>query len=376
MEQERNIEEASPGGDAVEIEVAKPTGLSRRDAMEVALAATKTDDTRRVEATKDVSNDPKEAAPNLADSQGKGNNGTTPAPLNPPGELTAEEKAEFAELPRKQQEAIIRRHNGFRSKSDEIRREREQFAREREEFKHIQDMAKEAATFFKARGETEPTHAQLIRALKVVNSIDANTKEAVAEILQAKGIEVPEGFLDGKTLPNPAIEKISSVQSDLEEIKAWKAQRTQEDRLHHNLQTWGTFTSIKNAAGGLKYPDIVGDDEAVIERSARIGQLVGNYGETEISKAFLTLVKSRIPNPSALDLVDQAYRHLGYRIDESTQAPSQEDPRKHIQRSNRAALSVPGRGSSATNGRSVKTFKDPREARRFAYRELKERQGH
>lgn len=380
MSEENVLEEGNPGGDATEIvETEKPVGLSARDAREVAIKAHRenTDDQRSA-ASRVLEEGDRKTETHNGHLPGRGDNGvdSTPASLQPPAEWKAEEKADFLQSTRKQQEASLRLHQSRQNAFSDVQRSRAEIQREREEVQQIKSMADSLTPYLKATGVREPAEVALKKAIAMWHQFETgDPKQSAAAYLEARGIPVPRELLEGVEKSAPS-DEIVSVQRKLDSLESKLTEREQQERFQQSLQHWGSFSQIKNAAGGLRYPEIIGDSEAVIQNATRIGQLVGNYGETEISKSFLTLVRSKNPNATQTDILDAAYRYLDLKVDDSTQAPSQQDPQKHIQRSNRAAMSKPGNGSGSLNGRAVKTFKTAREAREHALQVHREREGH
>jgi hypothetical protein len=380
MNEENVLEEGNPGGDATEIPEEKPVGLSARDAREVAVKAHRESTDGQKESVEPVrargilsTGDPTDDG---GRSQHGGGSAGLAVRLQPPSEFNAEEKADFEQLTPKQQEAQLRLHRSRQGAFADVQRSRAEIQRDREEIQQTKAMADALTPYLKATGVKEPAEVALKKAIAMWHQFETgDPKQSAAAYLEARGIPVPKELLEGieKSVPN---EEIVSVQRKLDSLESKLTEREQQERFQQSLQHWGSFSQIKNAAGGLRYPEIAGDSEAVIQNATRIGQLVGNYGETEVSKAFLTLVRSKNPNATQTDILDAAYRYLDLKVDDSTQAPSQQDPQKHIQRSNRAAMSKPGNGSGSLNGRAVKTFKTTREAREYALQVHREREGH
>ena len=318
-------------------------GVSRREALEVAIESLKPEN--KVEAPKVEIIEPKvEEKPTQ-----------TAPPLSPPAEYNAEEKADFAMLSRKNQEAALRLHKSRQSKLEEIKAESA-------ELQWAKDIAKEVTPFLKARGDKEPPYSQIVKALKMVNEVDSNTKGAVAQILEAKGIKVPEGFLDENpnVIPDKLLqEKIAPLQEELNSVKARLAQEDQAKNEAFLFQNWQAFEQEKNASGKLKYPDLA-NPETGLHLASNIGSLVS--GKTEMSKQFIANAEARIPDLTFPKLMLEAYRFFGGKVDESEAPRSQKPQNNHLAISRRAASSIPGRGVQTASVGSEKKFSSRREA--------------
>ena len=343
-----------------ETKLEEPKGLSMRDALEVAFEGTKKDDksTARTSDKDDGARTEKRVeSERVAESK---TDSPKLEPLRPPAEYNNEEKADFALLSRKNQEAALRLHNSRQSKLEEIKAEAA-------ELQWAKDIAKEVTPFLKARGDKEPPYSQIVKALRMVNEVDSNTKGAVAQILEAKGIKVPDGFLD----ENPSAvsdkllqEKIAPLQDELNSVKARLAQEDQAKTETFLYQNWQSFEQEKNAAGKAKYPDLA-HPETGLRLASNIGSLVN--GKTEMSKQFIANAEARIPDLTFPKLMLEAYRFFGGKVDESEAPRSQKPQNNHIAISRRAASSVPGRGAQSASAMSTgKKFKTFREAAQHA----------
>jgi hypothetical protein len=362
--------------ETTEVVEAKPEkGLSLRDALEVAIEATKPEskaDNERLGQAREG-----RAGQNKGEAR-KGTNATrenaggerhkakdaAPAPssLEPPAEWDKDAKEDFRQSSPKAQEAALRLHRNRQSVVEEIRAGKEQLARESAELQWAKDVVKEITPFLKTRGDKEPTHAQVIKALRVVNEIDANAKGAVAEILKAKGIPVPKE-LENAGVSSPDIdEKIIPLQNKLKEVQSELAERKRAEQSQFLGQAWQAFEGTKNAAGTQRFPDC-GNSESGIKIASSMGSLV--RGDTDLSKQFIANVKARIPDLTYHKLLEEAYRYCGGKVDDS-EASRTQDTQKHVLKSSRAASSVPGRGAPTSSSGPVKKFKTYREAARAA----------
>lgn len=350
------LEPAATTQESEKVEEVK--GLSPRDALEVAIAATSkteqdnkpTREPRKAIVRDDKKLEVKEPKP------------TQPA-LEAPAEYSRDEREDFNALNRKQQEAALRLH---RSRMSTI----EQIKRESAELQWSRDLAKQVEPFLKVRGDKEPTHQQLLKALKVINEIDDNPKAALAQIMQAKGMTVPRELLEQDvTAPKYVEEKITPLQSRLEALERKVVEEEHQKVGAVYVNAFNTFSSQQNAGGAPKYPDI-NSTESGLRLSSQIGSLVG--GQSDLSKQFIASVTSRIPDASLETLYAEAYKFYGGKVDDSGTARSQ-TPQNHIIKSARAAASVPASGARPESGGTVKRFGSNRAALEQAIRELNQR---
>lgn len=356
-------------------------GLSLRDALDIAIKSEKEiekgGDSKAEPApsnkgtkapNKEASRSEDRKAPDMggAEKASGDGKGESPKPtFNAPGEWSKDEIEDFKVLSPKQQEAVLRLHKSRSTTLSEIRQEAA-------ELQWAKDIVKEITPFLKTRGDKEPTHAQVIKALKVVNEVDSNTKGAVAAILKAKGIAVPKELLEEGTKDSVSDEKIIPLQKELDEIKSWKAQQEHAEVSSILTDAWSTFEQSKNAAGTLKFPD-ANNTQSGIKLASNIGSLVGQ--QSELSKQFVAMVKARIPDANYQTLLTEAYRYCGGKVDDSSEPPRTQTTQKHIVRSSRAASSVPGRAAQSSSNGQVKRFKTYREAAAAALEEHREREG-
>lgn len=368
MVKERSTEESkaeTPSGD----EVQKAEGLSRRDALEVALVASRESgsgaesDKRSKSDTEGVGKEEKSGKGDVGDSEELLAKEEKEA-LQPPAEFDTEEKADFLQASRKGQEAILRLHKSRNKYLDKIKAEAA-------ELQWAKDLAKEAEPYLKAVGEKMKPHEAVILSLKMRNEFDkGDPKKTAAQYLKAKGIEPPKELLEDSTPSTQFEEQISPIQTKLNAIEQKIAKEEFEKKKGFLSSEWSSFEQEKNAAGELKFPDIQGNSEQVFKLSSNIGSLVG--GETDLSKQFIANVTARIPGLTFQGLLKEAYRYSGGRVDDSETARTQENTQKHILKSNRAAASVPGqRGAGSVSG-PVKKFKTRREALAHAIAEQSE----
>jgi hypothetical protein len=354
----------APEGEKVE----EVKGLSTRDALEVAIAATSKEpkpdakpDRARADNIIKRSKDPKVAADSDRVSSKK--DGSTNEPrLEAPAEYSRDEREDFNGLSRKQQEAALRLHKSRMSTLEQIKRESA-------ELQWSRDIAKQVEPFLKVRGDKEPTHQQILKALKVINEIDDNPRAALAEIMRAKGMDVPKELLKQETpIPKEINETITPLQARLDALERKVAEEENQKVGAVYVNAFDSFASAKNAGGAPKYPDI-GNTESGLRLASNIGTLVG--GRTDLSKQFIASVTSRIPDASLETLYAEAYKFYGGKVDD-TSTPRFQTTQNHLQKSNRAAASVPASGAraSTSNGSTKLSY---REALEKAIGELNQR---
>lgn len=319
---EESVSGAAEDRAQVVAEEPKAEGLPLRDAIEVSLIAHEAPDKQEPAPIAKV--EPAKVEPEVK-------------PLDPPAEYTGAAKTAFQKAPREVQEDIIRLH---RSQSDRLG----EIKRESAELQWAKDIVKEITPFLKTRGDKEPTHAQIIKALKVVNEIDGAPKKAVAEILKAKGLEVPKELLEEEKTATDISAQLSPLQARLNALESERAQEIATRTQEIGNRMWQSFEASKNAAGKPKYADIQGNSESALRLSRSIGTLV--WDDSPLARQFIASVKNRIPNATAEQLLHEAYVFSGGKVDDS-EAPKSHSANNHIARSNRAASSVPGKG---TNG--------------------------
>ncbi len=350
-----------------ETEVQKAEGLPLRDALEVALEANKpegkaNDDGARKADDRSAGDKVQAKADTGRDIRSEVKNEGTPKKYEPPAEWNKEEKEDFTSLSPKQQEAALRLHTSRQSKLEEIKREAA-------ELQWAKDLVKEVTPYLKTIGEKKSPHEALVMALKMHREFETtpDPKAAAAAYLKAKGIEVPEDFVEKRE--SSTDERITPLQ---ERLNALESKAANEERSKFGAvlnQAWAEFSEAKNAAGGLRYPD-TNESESGLRLASNIGSLVG--GQTEISKQFIANVRARIPDLTYPKLIEEAYRFYGGKVVEAEAPTRTQDAQKHIAKSSRAASSRPGSGSTTTSSGPVKKYKTYREAAEAALAELKQ----
>lgn len=340
--QKENDSEGAEKAVSTELPIEQAEKLSTRDSLEVAIQAHKEPDAIRESDTEK----PRESAE--ASPEGPKREDKT---LNPPAEWSEEEKADFKASSQKSQEAALRLHRSRHSTLEEIKRNKAELQREAEEVRWAKDVVKEITPFLKVRGEKGPTHEQVIKAVKLVNEVDADTPTAVVEILKARGVQSDVvdkvkqilGATNGIQNNFPD-EKIKPLQDKLNHIEGRLAQEDQARMAGMLNQAWTNFEQTKNAAGSSRFPDI-GDNESGLRLASSIGSLVS--GQHQDSVGFFAYVRARIPGASPTQILEEGYKWFGGRVDES-ETPKTQNTQKHIVKSSRAASSIPGGRVSGT----------------------------
>jgi len=345
-------------------------GLELRDALEVALIAQKDKEGEKSNAVRDrisassnaASGDRKERAikshgetpNNVRSNKIEGERGED-APLSPPAEYTSEEKAYFSQLPRASQEAQLRLDKSRKARIEEIK------AAQRE-YDYAKKLAESVTPYIKARGLKESPEVALNKALEMWRTFEeGDPKSVAAEYLRAKGIEPPKELLEGSTQQASAVQaEISPLQERLNLLEQKQRELDTLRTLESYRQSYDYFASLKNQHGEPLFPDSTDQ----VEAAEKIGTLVS--GRTPKSQYFIAKVMEENPQASFVDLMAEAYKELGYRINNS---PKSQSSQNHIQRSNRAAASVPGR-SIGNSSEGVKKYKDIRDAIHAAAHDL------
>lgn len=307
------------------------TKLSRREALEVGLAVVK----EKEEAKAADSPTTEVPAPAAAAVEAK------PTTLEPPSEWTKEEKEDFKNASRKSQEAALRLEGSRSGKLKEISSRENQLRDQAKEFQDLTELRAALTPYLKATGEKLPTDVALKKALKMWGEFEhaEDPKLAAAEYLKAKGIDVPEGFLekkdktplqvDPKTIKDEVKAEIAAEQQ-----QAWLAQ----ERANASLE----LETAVNEAGLPRYPQFSNTEDG-IRLASKMGQLVA--GNLHDSVGFYAYCKARIPEAelSQRKILEEAYKWFGGTVDDT---PGKKAPdKKHLEKSNRAASSTPGRGS-------------------------------
>lgn len=328
-------------------------GLSTRDALDVAI--------------KELNAEVEPAPPAEVPKEGEKEPAADKAPetvVEPPSEWTKEEKEDFHTGSPKQKEAALRLHKNRQAKLEEIRRESA-------DLQWAKDLAKEVEPYIRSVGGKKKAHEAIIDALEMRREFDeGNPRAAAAAYLKAKGVDIPEALLEQDEDSKQTAEK-TAMQKRLDALES-KIASEEVSKVRNVLSdAWNEFANEKNAAGGLKFPD-VDNTSSGIKLASDIGSLVD--GVSDLSRQFIAKASERIPNLTIPKLIQEAYRFSGGKVDDSPAPRTQESQKEHLAKSSRAASSVPGRSAQYVNG-AVKKYKTTREAAQAALEEIKSREG-
>ena len=344
-QEEKSTEETKI--EETETETKQPEKLSIRDALEVAIEAHK-DKPDREEIAKNAVEHAARSSDNDAQRREKPSSKPNLSPLQAPGEWTPEEKADFAELTPKQQEAHLRLYQTRAKTLSELRALGEANKAAANEAKWAKDLAEKMTPILKARGDKDPFKT-ISDAVELVGQVDKDHLSSVAAILAARGEKELAEMVANKAknsggLPAP---EITALQTQVKELSSKISQKESEERTAMIGNAWRSFETLKNASGLPKYPDI-NASESGLKMSRDIGSLV--YDDTPLARDFITRVRARNPNATYETLLEEAYKYLGGRIDNSETPARTQDTQKHVVKSSRAASSVPGKSSHSANG--------------------------
>lgn len=352
-----NTKEAAAAQTPAEEKVLEPGKLSRKDALEVGYEAAKSVEPKERNTPKPV----KKKEVEIAQIQDKPKH-------EAPSEYTPEEREWFSKATPEQQATSLRLFESAQRRRADLNREK----RELDENGWVKDLVKDINPFLQATGEKLKPHEALTAALRLRQELETGDPvQNAIRLLERKGIEIPEALTkmaEGDKVPEDA--KYKELRAELDSIKKEKETEKLQNEATSFLSDWEVFQNQTNAAKAPMFPD-VNNSEAGHKMAADIGSLVG--GRTEVSKQFIAKVRERLPNAGRVELFTQAYRFLGGRVDESQAPITNVAKTTHIQRSNRAAASVPGSGNSFNPEGRVKLSR--KEANARAYKELMERNG-
>lgn len=340
------MENESQESNVTEVQVVEeqPEKLSLRDALEVAIEVhAPTEEAPKVEPA---------VVPEAKPEPVKEYDG--------PAEYNKEEREIWAKIPKELQEATWRVVKGQRAKFTELQERNAKV-------KHIEDLASQIEPYIKAQGFKDSPTVAIQKAIAMYNEFqNGDPKAAAREYLRAKGVD-PKALLEEESRSVATAPEIIALQKEQNEIRQRLMQEDQAKIGQVLNKAWSEFASVTNGAGAAKYADIIGDDEKAIRLASQIGSLVG--GQTDLSRQFIANAQALDPELNHTKLLEKAYLYVGGQIHDAT-APKTENPQEHLKRSNRAASSVPGRGSSGLAPNTVKKFKTTREAAAHALAEL------
>jgi len=343
MQEENATENKQESAEPVE----STEGLGLRESLEAAI--------EQIEAPKDAPE--KQEAPAKQEPEKP----AEPA-LAAPGEWTAEEKADFAQLSRKQQEAALRLHKSRAQRLNDIKTAAA-------EYNHLKELANDVNPYLQSMGVKDSPTVAIQKAVKLWKELkESDPKQAAAAYLRSRGIEPPAELIE--TGKQGAAELPAEVTARLQAVDALIMEQQQQKlaSARQNLSSaWTNFEAQKNAAGTAKYPDL-NESESGLALASNIGTLVS--GNSDLSRQFLANLQARIPNLTVDRVLEEAYRFYGGKVDDSPAATKSQSTQQHLIQSKRAAAPVPGRAPSSSRSEPVKRFKTYREAAEAALRQL------
>ena len=354
------VKSESPVAEAPEVKetpVDEPKGLSRRDAIEVAVTALKEEPKAKEPKAKKIVEPVKEAPK-----------------FEPPSEYTREEREDFLSLTPKQQEASLRLHKSRLKTIEEIKRERAELDREKIEHGHVRELGKQLEPLLKSRGAKESAYSLLAKAAQMVNEVDANPRQAILDLIKLRKLDVSDDLLKQLKGDDPIDSKFSQELSDLrKEVNDVKSEKEALRLQHTNnqiLAAWDRLGSQKNAAGKPRFPDLFDESEKGLRLASDVGSLVRN--QHPHSAAFYQYLQARIPNPDDQRVLEEAYRWFNGAVDDSLEVPRTQNSKQHVAKMSRAIASTPGNSVPVEQPITKKLSR--REAIALAYQQAKERE--
>lgn len=208
----------------------------------------------------------------VKDSEAKGATGS----LTPPGTWSAEERAEFIELPEKAQSAILRREGdrdrAFGQKQTEMDRAIKQYA----DLDQVLEPHKEGLAL---RGMTSAT--LLSQYIATSQALAENPKDTLRYLAEQYGVDLS---IINQAAPEETPE-IAKLRRELNETRAAVTQfQNSQNQQHTDLQgqrraalanTLTTFANAQDETGGLKYPhfeELRKDMSAMVSAAGQQGQ--------------------------------------------------------------------------------------------------------
>lgn len=249
--------------------------------------------------------------------------------IEPPNGFTAEEKAAW------KQGNVKAIQKGFQRLALERERVVSQAQNEGGTYRKL---AETVAPYIEAAGMKGKDPATAItEALAVVNAINKNPQQALAAIAQLKGVTLGAAPQNGQQQNGPDLtQHLTPLQTQLNTVTEYIKTSQQRDVAASFSQVFDSMMNEKNKAGTTRFPDVKTDEEGT--------RLASNIGSLVRSPDFQAAVRSRIHGAGLRELVVEAYKWYGGRIDDSEATKSQVN---HLAKASRAASSVPGRGGSA-----------------------------
>ena len=227
----------------------------------------------------------------------------------PPPELTAEERDIFLKSSPEQQATTLRLFKGYQER-------RAQLNRDLNENGWVKKLAEDVVPFLKATGEKLTPQEALAAALRLRKELeDGDPIENAARYLKRKGYEAPPELLKLKEgSAKNEDPKLLELQKTVDALKLERENEVLKVQVGEFLSDWEKFATQTNAAKQPRFPD-VDNSEAGAKLAAKIGSLTN--GKTEVSKQFIESVKERLPNAGRVELLTEAYKFYGGRVDDS-----------------------------------------------------------
>lgn len=220
--------------------------------------------------------------------------------------------------------------------------------KERNEAKTWRDLGSKMAPYIEARGQqgVSPEKA-MMEALDLVHAFKkADPATAKAEL---KKIGIDLDATNGKpstVVPPELEEKINTLQKGIETLTSEKEREKLEQVGRLFQKTFDHLASLKNRAGELVFPDLLDESDDGKELARAIGSRTRDEG-------FQKRVLRRFPDADFTVLVREAYRAEGGRVSGEPVQVSQENQKKHIEKSKRAAAATPGKTVSREGSQNL-----------------------
>lgn len=248
---------------------------------------------------------------------------------------------------------------GIREAWDRVNHSRQQTLYQKDtEYRTYKELAQQMAPFIEASAlKGKAPHVAIQEALALLNESHKDPWKVAEEIARIRGIERPKTGEPANDEINTLRNQVNQLISEREHEKTSHAE-AQHTILVSNLA--GIYDGLQREMhdGGVrKYPDLDNN-----ELSVDIGSLI-------TSAEFQRSVGRRIPNFTVPDLVLEAYRSLGGKVNEAPNQIKSLNNQEHKERARRASTSQPAR-SVPGNKTSQKRFKTTDEAVDAAFSDL------
>lgn len=274
-------------------------------------------------------------------------------PIKAPAEFNKEEKAAWEKGDTKQVlKAFERIH-----KSRTANFSRAQAAIQ-QEYGTMKELADRIKPYIEASGNNgKDPYRALTEAVAAVQMINSNPKLALKQILQMKGLTLEE--LQDDSAEDKTSSKIEPIQARLNQLEQELKRRENEGVQRQFVDVFTSLQTEKAANGANRFLDLQDTEEGK--------QLAFDIGSQLRDQAWVERTKRRMPTAGLRELVVEAYKYLGGRIDESKESPQQKT--EEIKRAKSASASVPGRSSSIPGkfGKKAKTLEEAVDAAFEAY---------